>query len=444
MPRILHLGFGNFHRAHQAFYTQRANDLHGAQDGALWKITAVSMSRRDLKDALAPQSFAYSLGLRGPDGTSIEAMNVHEDILVAKDDPQAVIDQIADQDVQIVTLTITEKGYGLGTDGRLDLDSPAIQSDLRAGTSQTAIALLARGLAKRAATKAPMTVISCDNLSDNGALLKLAVAEFATAAELDISGYLQASVTFPSTMVDRITPATTDAARDEIAALTGVSEPEPVITEVFSEWVIEDDFATQRPAWDQVGVVISTEVAPYEARKLRLLNASHSLLAYGGLLRGHTYVHEAISDPILRQKVDALWGEAIATLPADIQPSCQSYCEALIERFKVPEIRHELRQIAMDGSLKVPVRLISAAEDRQEPGLSSPALMEAVAAWFAHALRGGIVSDPKADLIAELVAQQGDDAPIALIDQLGWASGWPFDAADLTAGIAAWCETSAV
>lgn len=432
MPRILHLGFGNFHRAHQAFYTQRANDLGGTH----WHITAVSMSRRDLKGALKPQGYAYSLGLRGPEGLTVDQITVHDEVLVAKDDPQAVLNCIADSDTQIVTLTITEKGYGLGADGRLDLSNPVIRADVEQGTSKTAIALLARGIAIRSATDTPLTVISCDNLSDNGALLKRATAEFALAAGLDVADYIQSSVRFPSTMVDRITPATTDAARAEIADVTGVKDPEPVITEVFSEWVIEDDFATARPDWDQVGVVISKEVEPYEARKLRLLNASHSLLAYGGLQRGHTYVHEAVSDPVLRPKVDALWVEAVETLPAAIQPSCAEYCKALIDRFMVPEIRHELRQIAMDGSLKLPVRLISAAQDRKAKGRPSPAILDAVAAWFAHAEAGAITSDPSADLINGLVSR---GQPIGqLIDALGWSENWPFEASELAAQIAAW------
>lgn len=438
MPRIVHLGFGNFHRAHQAWYTQLANALGGPQ----WSITGVSMNRTDLRDALKSNAFHYSLGLKGVDGLTIERMTVHDTVLVARETPKEVIQSIAMPETQIVSLTITEKGYSLDATGRLDLSAGAIKADLGSDQPIGAIGLLTRGLWQRSASIEPITVMSCDNLSGNGRLVKQAVHDFAEAAGWDMAGYLKANVSFPDSMVDRITPATTDRTVEQIEKLTGVPEPSPVITETFSEWVIEDHFAGARPDWHNVGAVFSTEVGAYEARKLRLLNASHSLLAYGGLLRGHDYVHEAISDPVLRQKVAALWQEAIATLPASIRTSSEAYCDALIARFEVPAIRHELRQIAADGSLKLPVRLFSAAEERRALKLASPALCDSIASWFAYASRNTFSADPQAELVNGLLFGHAPNADLygQLIAVLNWQQTCPFEPNELAAAAQSWLE----
>ncbi|MEM7723084.1 MAG: mannitol dehydrogenase family protein, partial [Pseudomonadota bacterium] len=243
MPRIVHLGFGNFHRAHQAWYTQRANAITGSD----WRITGVSMTRPDLRDALAADGFSYTLAERGAEGLKTSRITVHDRVLVAAEDPRAVVAEIADPQTQIVTLTVTEKGYCLGPDGRLDLNAPAIVEDLRTGAPRTAIGLLAHGLAARAAIGAPLTVLSCDNLPENGEKTAEAVARFAEAVDTRIAPYLSEKTRFPSSMVDRITPATTNAIRAEISALTRKTEPSPVLTEAFSDWVITDDFATPHP-----------------------------------------------------------------------------------------------------------------------------------------------------------------------------------------------------
>ena len=438
MPRIVHLGFGNFHRAHQAWYTQLANNLDGEQ----WAITGVSMSRSDLRDALTSNGFQYSLGLRGVEGLEVQPMSAHDELLVARLEPEAVIAAIAKPETQIVSLTITEKGYALDASGRLDLDASSIASDLKSDVPTSGVGLLTRGLWERSKSGAAVTVMCCDNLSGNGALLRQAVSDFAAASDWDMQSYLSEEVSFPDSMVDRITPATTDVTIAEIAEVTGVSEPAPVITETFSEWVIEDHFAGARPDWDKVGAVFTKDVTPFEARKLRFLNGAHSLLAYGGLLRGYTYVHEAIGDPFLKQKVEALWGEAVETLPTDFQPSCAAYCEALIARFEVPAIKHELRQIAMDGTMKLPVRAIATAQVRAEKGQSSPAQCDVLGSWLARGLRSGVVDDPKAAELTELLHGKEPDDELfgAVLEALDWTENFPFSTSDLLAATKAWLD----
>jgi len=262
LTRILHLGLGNFHRAHQAWYTAHA--------GGGWRLTGVIMSNAALFESLRAQGGAYHLGIRGPQGLTVERIAIHDRLLLARDDPEAVIAAIAESEVQIVTLTVTEKGYCLGPAGRLDLDNPAIVADL-SEEPRSALGMLLHGLARRTA---PVTVISCDNISGNGRKLRGAVEDFARAAGLTLT----VDIRYPDTMVDRITPATTEAIRAEIEGVTALADAAPVLTEAFSEWIIEDSFAGPFPAWETTGVEIVPDVAPYEMRKLRLLNASHSYL----------------------------------------------------------------------------------------------------------------------------------------------------------------------
>ena len=391
MPRILHLGLGNFHRAHQAWYIAMAGN---------WRVTGVVMGNAALYAALMAQGGAYHLGIRGADGLRIQKITIHDRLLLAQAAPQAVIAAIADPEVQIITLTVTEKGYGLGADGRLDLGSPAIAADLTQDP-RSAIGLLAHGLALRSA---PVTVISCDNVSGNGHKLRAAIIDFARAAGLKLS----VDIRFPDTMVDRITPATTDAIRSEIEAASGATDPAAVLTEAFSEWIIEDDFAGPRPAWEDAGVEIVPDVVPYEMRKLRLLNAAHSYLAYAGLLAGYRYVHEAIADTALRAAVERLWNEAQATLPDSVQASTPAYRAALVERFAVAEMRHELAQIACDGSLKLRERIVPLLTGTSD----APQARQALAAWIAFVVwkrdRGERLQDPSANQIAALLAANLD------------------------------------
>jgi fructuronate reductase len=376
MPRILHLGVGNFFRAHQAWYTQSCPD---------WRITGVSFRSPSIRDRLEAQGYAYALVTKDASGTRIDPITCLDKMLVVAENPSALIAAIADPAVAVVTLTITEKGYHLGPDGTLDLDTAALREDLNGG-ALTPVGALARGLAAR---DSPVTVLSCDNLPDNGRKLGAAVAAFAKAADLTLTG----KVTFPSCMVDRITPATTEAIRAE--AQDGMAVP----TEGFTEWVIEDNFAAARPDWP--GVQWVSDVAPHEMRKLRMLNGAHSYLAYAGVLRGHSFVHQAVADPVLRAGARAIMDEAATTLPADVQAQASTYATALITRFENPNLHHQLHQIAMDGTQKLPIRIVATLRDRGD--LASPGLISAVAAWVAfvraEVAAGRLVDDPMANAI---------------------------------------------
>lgn len=378
MPHILHLGVGNFFRAHAAAYTQ---DTPG------WQITGVSFRAPAIRDGLAAQNYDYNLVVKDADGTVIKPITCLSDMLVASEDPVAVIDAVASDQFSVITLTVTEKAYGLGPDGQLDQASTEVRADLQ-GKGTTVVGTLARGLAQR---KSPVTVLCCDNLPDNGSRLERAVRDFAAAAKLNLPD----AITFPSCMVDRITPATTNTIRAE------AGDQMAVPTESFTEWVIEDRFAAAKPDWP--GVQWVADVAPHEVRKLRMLNGAHSFLAYAGALRGYTYVHEAIADPELRRTTQDLMREAAETLPESVQAQADAYADALIKRFENPNLHHRLRQIAMDGSQKLPIRILATLESRGT--LPSPSLKAALVAWIAfvqaEVAAGRTLEDPKAD---ELVA----------------------------------------
>lgn len=401
--RIVHLGVGNFHRAHQAWYTQRANTASGED----WRIVGVSLRRPDMRDALAPQGFQYTLEIDDGTGPEYQTITVIDDILVAAEDIAAVIAAIADPRTAIVTLTVTEKGYYLRpSDRTLDPDHPAIRADFDAGRPTTTIGILAASLSLRLQRRMPpLTVSCCDNLPDNGAVLRGAVAAFAERRDPALAAAIDAAASFPGSMVDRIVPATTDDLRRRVAAATGYADAWPVATERFSQWVIEDRFAGRRPAWERVGAELVSDVRPYELRKLRMLNGAHSTLSYAGLLAGRTFVHEAIADADLLRQARGVMTEAAATLPDEVQDSTKGYGDALVARFGNAGLQHRLRQIAMDGSQKVPVRLLAPLRERLASSMPSPALEAAIAAWIAFVLceaaAGTPLDDPRgADLFA--------------------------------------------
>ncbi|MGV6806094.1 MAG: mannitol dehydrogenase family protein [Ruegeria sp.] len=388
MGRILHFGLGNFARAHLLDYTDRAGG---------WDVVGVSLRSSAVRDGLANQGFTYDLCVQGQGVRTIKALS---NVLVASEDPGAVFSAMDEAD--IISATVTEKGYHLKADNTLDLQDEEIAADLAGHGPGTLIGYLARGLTQR---DRPVTVLSCDNRVENGAVLRSAVISFAQAADLRIEPGL---VRFPNAMVDRITPATTDAVR----AISG--DPMAVPTEPFSEWVIEDDFAGPRPEWPDVQFV--KEVAPHELRKLRMLNGAHSLLAYAGLMRNHTFVHEAIADPVLRELARQLMADAASTLPEQVQVQAPTYAAALITRFENPELAHRLDQIAMDGSQKLPYRLI---DTLRETG--SKAAASGVRAWIDYCIsetdQGVALNDPKADEIRRAAGRS--DAITGLLGLVG-------------------------
>ncbi|WP_299826185.1 mannitol dehydrogenase family protein [uncultured Roseobacter sp.] len=387
MPRILHIGVGNFARAHIADYTQ---------DAGGWAITGVSLRSAKVRDRLQAQGYDYGLSVQGQ---GVKQITVFDSVLVAPEDPQAVLAQITDPEVHIISVTVTEKGYHLTPENRLDLEDPLIAQDLEGGGPRTVIGFLARGTAMRTT---PVTVLSCDNRAHNGDVLRGAVVAFAAEARLDMRA---AQARFPNSMVDRITPATSDALRAE----TGDTMAVP--TEPFREWVIEDHFAGPRPDWPDV--VLARDVAPHEMRKLRMLNGAHSMLAYAGTLAGHTYVHEAMADATLRRAARALMAEAAQTLAPEMQKMASSYAAALVTRFDNCHINHSLRQIAMDGTQKLPYRMIDSLQTLRDAG---PALAAGVRAWIAfcraEVATGRALQDPKAEEIAAIIGSGGSDADL--------------------------------
>lgn len=380
MGRIVHIGLGNFARAHLLDYTA---------DASGWDVIGVSLRSAKMRDGLAAQGFAYDLCVQG---VGVKRIEVLRDVLVAPEDPNKVLTALVTAD--IISATVTEKGYHLDQQGLLDLNDPAIQADLAGGGPVTLIGFLAHTLARR---ETPVTVLSCDNRVENGSTLRKAVARFADQAGLVIDWD---RARFPNAMVDRITPATTDAVR----AISG--DPMAVPTEAFREWVIEDDFAGPRPNWPDVQIV--RDVAPHELRKLRMLNGAHSLMAYAGLAAGHVFVHEAVADPDLRRQVTGLMAEAGATLPTSVRGQVADYATALLRRFENPELKHRLDQIAMDGSQKVPYRFVGTLRDA---GAVAPHVAAALKAWVAfctaQTAAGHALEDPLADQLAN-AAQGGD------------------------------------
>lgn len=393
-PGIVHLGIGSFHRAHQAVYI---DECLSADPN--WGIVGASLRRPDMRDALKPQDWLYTVAVQDGEGTRPRIVGSLLDVLFAGQDTGPLIAAMADPAIRIVSITVTEKGYCHNpATGDLDLTNSAIKADLAApDTPSTVPGLLVAALKRRrAAGTAPFTVLSCDNLPANGRTVRRVVTQFAAQLDNELSAFIEGQVAFPETMVDRIVPATTDADRAEIESLAGLADAWPVTTEPFTQWVIEDAFSGPRPDFAAAGAQMVGDVAPFETMKLRMLNGSHSALAYLGQLAGHETVAEAMGDDKLSGFVGRLWDEVMPTL-AMPRDEMRSYADALTSRFLNPALRHKTQQIAMDGSQKVPQRLLSSIIDRRAEGLSHDALTTAVAAWIAYVARnGGTVDDPMA------------------------------------------------
>ena len=407
--RIVHLGIGAFHRAHQAVYTQ---DAMTPDDG--WRITGVSLRSPGVRDALAPQDCLYTVTERSNGTTATRLITAIDTVLVAAENPDAVITALADADTHVVTLTVTEKGYYRHpATGALLTDDPAVANDLRGGVPQTIFGYLAAALDRRRSTGAGgLTLVSCDNLSGNGALLMSLLGAFVERRDADLAAWVRANVAAPDTMVDRIVPAATAADRATVAAVIGLDDAGALVTEPFRQWVIEDRFAGPRPAWEAAGAQIVDDVAPFELAKLRLLNASHSTLAYVGLQLGYQFVHEAIADPVLRAFVLAqLHDEAVPSLTAASGLDPDAYIAAILDRFGNADLHHRLDQIAMDGSQKLPQRWIATVAARLGEGLDSPRHRLSIAAWIAYTADAPRISDdPMRDHYAAIWAESGGDA----------------------------------
>ncbi len=373
-----------------------------------------------MRDRLAPQDGLYTVAERDGAGERLQVIGCLRRVLVAPEDPGAVIERIAAPETAIISLTVTEKGYCHDpASGRLDWAHPDIAYDLAApDRPRSAIGMLVAGLERRRGRPiAPPTVMSCDNLPANGDTLRGLVIAFAARRDEALARWLEREVAFPCSMVDRIVPATTAADIARIGTALSLHDAAPVVCEPFRQWVIEDRFAGPRPAWDLAGAELVAEVAPYEEMKLRLLNGSHSAIAYLGYLAGYAHVFEVMADPDFASFVRAMMAEVAPTLrvPTDLD----AYQTSLIARFANPALAHCTSQIAMDGSQKLPQRLLGTLRDRLRTGGSIDRLCLAVAAWIRYAsgrdeqARPIEVVDPLASRFAAITAQAGPD-PAAL------------------------------
>jgi len=399
---IVHIGVGAFHRAHQAVYI---DDV--LADEPAWAICGVSLNSRDVRDALEPQDGLYTLALLG-EQPRLRVIGSLREIIAAREQGERVLARLADADVRLVTLTITEKGYCLSA-GELDFAHPDIAHDVIYPTTPvSAIGYLVEGLRRRKAQRlAPFTVLSCDNLPDNGGKLRRAVVAFAQRIDHDLACWIAENGAFPRSMVDSITPATDDALVAHVSDELGCTDAWPVQREAYTQWVVEDAFCNGRPPFERVGVTMSDDIAGYDRAKLRLLNAPHSALAYLGSLMGIETVAQAMATPVLAGFVGRLMREAIVpNVAAPRGFDASRYVHAILERFRNPAIQHRLSQIAWDGSQKIPVRLLGTISDALEAGRPIDLLCIPVAGWLQFVRRqvrnGAALNDPMDALLSEV------------------------------------------
>jgi fructuronate reductase len=380
VPGIVHIGVGAFHRAHQAVY------LDGClADEPCWGIVGASLRHAETRDRLAPQDNLYTVAVQEPAGERFRVIGSVLSIIVAPENPSALVMAMAAPTTRIVTLTVTEKAYLRDRSGNLDLAHPDIAHDLaEPAHPRTVHGFIAAALdRRRRAGTPPFAVLCCDNLPANGETLRRLVLQFAQAWDRELARHVEHDVAFPSTMVDRIVPATTLEDRERISAAIGFHDAWPVKTGPFTQWVVEENFPLGRPQWEQHGVTMVADVRPFEEMKLRLLNGAHSAIAYLGLLAGMSTVSEAFGDPRIRSFVDRLWEEAIPTLDLGTGFDLPAYTTALSARFSNAALVHRTAQIAMDGSQKMPQRILATAREQARKGRSAEHLMLVAAAWIA-------------------------------------------------------------
>ena len=412
---IVHFGIGAFTRAHQAAYTDAC--LSAGHKG--WMIAGVSMRSASVADQLNPQDGLYTLTVRAAGQDETRVIGAVGQVQVAGRDRAEIAARIASPDCQIVTFTVTEKGYCRAPDGSLDL----------ARAAEGFYPILCEALAtRRDRGLAGLSLLSCDNLSANGKQLRRLVLDWIDARTPDLRDWFVQNCTTPDSMVDRIVPASSEEDLDALADRLALRDEGAVFTEGFSQWVIEDDFAGPRPPWQDHGVQIVPDVTPYEAAKLRMLNGAHSLLAYAGLDRGYSFVHQAMGDPELRGLVQQLMAsEAAPTIDAGKGQDLSAYAAELVRRFDNPALNHRLIQIAMDGSQKIGQRWLDTLAIQQRRGHSCPAILTGLAHWLHH-VSGDVrpVEDPQARTLRGVWQQAGADGVVQAMFGAGGpiASDW--------------------
>ncbi|EPC02059.1 mannitol 2-dehydrogenase [Litchfieldella anticariensis FP35 = DSM 16096] len=361
-PGIVHFGVGGFHRAHQAMYL---DDLMNRGQALDWGIVGVGVMPGDrrMREILAAQDHLYTLVVKHPDGHyEPRVIGSIVDYLFAPDDPKAVIEMMADPGIRIVSLTVTEGGYNFHpVSGEFNFDNPDVQHDLaNPDVPRTSFGLIVEALRlRRERGAAPFTVMSCDNIQGNGEVAHRMFTAYARRRDADLGAWVEAEVPFPNSMVDRITPVTTSPDIEELASRFNVEDAWPVVCEPFTQWVLEDRFASGRPAFEEVGVQVVDDVEPYELMKLRLLNASHQALCYFGYLAGFHYAHEVCQDPLfVNFLLDYMTREATPTLAPVPGVDLEVYRHTLIERFANPEIKDTLARLCAESSDRIPKWLL--------------------------------------------------------------------------------------
>jgi fructuronate reductase len=404
----LHVGLGNFHRAHQCVYFARAS----------LSVASCSLKSRDTVDSLKPRGGRFTLlTLDGESASAEEIASLAEPVFYP-DDPQAWLDRFAEPPIRLVTITVTEKGYPRHAQGGLDLDDPGIRMDLqRTSPPGSMVGVLTEGLARRrAAGLGGLPIVSCDNLPGNGAILASLVTDYARQVDDSLAGWIAAECRFPSTMVDCIVPAIREEDRVRARTLLGYDDPGLVVAEPFRLWVMEDEWVGERPLFDGPDFLWVQDAAPFDAMKLRLLNAAHTALACLGQVAGYDFIWQAAADPVLAGYAARLQQELLTTVPPTPGYDQESYIAAILPRFSNKALPHRTSQVASDSSQKLPIRLLAAAAERLAGGRQSPMIAIAVAAWMRQVL--GVtdegmpyaLSDPMADELAALARSAGREA----------------------------------
>jgi fructuronate reductase len=405
---IVHIGPGAFHRAHQAYYVDTL--LHSDKR---WAISALSLKSTTLRDALTPQNGLYTLIELGaaPRARIIGAIREQ---LVGPVDAERAFARLTSRDTRIVSMTVTEKGYCLDARNELDAANADIAHDLANPPNSNEVAprstigwIVEALRRRRAQSLPPFAVLSCDNLADNGAVLKRALVTFARARDAGLAHWIENEVVSPRTMVDSITPATDDALRKTSVTMTGLTDEWPIQREPFTQWVVEDVPLMREADWQSVGVTLAKDVGVYDRAKLRLVNGPHSTITYLGLLRGHETVADAMRDEQLAKFAELLMTEDLApTLGVTPGFDTEHYIAAILQRFRNPGIRHLLAQIAWDGSKKLPVRITASLGDAMRAGRPIHRLVVPLAAWMRFIVRqaksGVAIVDPDAARLAEI------------------------------------------
>lgn len=414
---IVHLGIGAFHRAHQAFYTEAVLNQFGGD----WGIIGSSLRSASVRDQLVPQDCLYTLVERSGEGEKLQVIGAVTDTLVGPENPAALVATIAQPTIKIVSLTVTEKGYCHDpATGNLNEAHPDIIHDLQhLEAPVSAIGFIVAALKQRfEKNQKAFTALSCDNLPNNGEVLEKVVLQFAQKISPALADWIKANATFPSTMIDRIVPATTDDDRRDIENRLGARDEGMVVCEPFSQWVVEDKFADGRPEWEKVGVLLVKDVRVFEKIKLRLLNGAHSTMAYTGYLSGFQYISEVMEQPAFVKLVTTYMArEAGETVAAPAGFDIEAYKQQLRDRFSNKALKHRTWQIAMDGSQKLPQRLLETLREQLKGNGNIDILCLGVAAWIRYV--SGVdeqgqaieVSDPLAkELRAACDANQGNPA----------------------------------